>query len=254
VCLRREGCKAHGPKLRISRSRARGQRAVYARPNVEILTAPPVNPAASGFADAFGRFLCVGELLRLAISSNSPHTRSPEHLKQGGLFSDLLTPWRQDSKTLRAQAVPPKASSEWKKGSECFGWPAAPVTDSRGCGRSPRSSAATAAALSTADRRRLASVHSLCCSFHRRLLSHFGDGVFLARPILRPALEPLLLIQIKSQFQQRMAHCLLWNEAPKYLIRDRDCSFTRFRSPQASLRFPVLGGLYHYYVRVRVFR
>ncbi len=31
--------------------------------------------AAFGFADAIGRFSCVGELLSLAISSNSPHTR-----------------------------------------------------------------------------------------------------------------------------------------------------------------------------------
>ena len=36
--------------------------AVYARPTVEIL---PPYPAAFGFADAFGRFSCVGELLSL---------------------------------------------------------------------------------------------------------------------------------------------------------------------------------------------
>ena len=35
---------------------------------------PTLNPAASRFAYAIGRFLCVGELLRLATSSNSPHT------------------------------------------------------------------------------------------------------------------------------------------------------------------------------------
>jgi len=56
------------------RTRARGQRAVLRRPVLEILTPYPVNPTAFGSANAFGRFLCVGELLSLAISSNSPHT------------------------------------------------------------------------------------------------------------------------------------------------------------------------------------
>ena len=46
---------------------------------------PPLNPAAFGSAYAFGRFSCVGELLSLAISSNSPHTpRRPVPL---GMFS-----------------------------------------------------------------------------------------------------------------------------------------------------------------------
>ena len=53
------------PKIEI-RGRARvASAAVYARPNVEILTPPTLDPAAFGSAYAFGRFLCVGELLNL---------------------------------------------------------------------------------------------------------------------------------------------------------------------------------------------
>ena len=63
------------PALTCGRARAAAPRSTLGR-TWRFDRPPRLSPAAFGSAYAFGRFSCVGELLSLATSSNSPHTSS----------------------------------------------------------------------------------------------------------------------------------------------------------------------------------
>ena len=101
------------------RTRARGQRRGLRSAERGDFDRPPLSPAAFGSAYAFGRFLCVSELLSLAISSNSPHTR-PARARMARQHHQSQNPPRLQESTFRSS--PPLPG--WMGPRSCAPWPA----------------------------------------------------------------------------------------------------------------------------------